>query len=169
MKASSYLRKPGTAGTAVLKARASSKPGESKKLLTELEDSLKPDLSLLYKDPKGLIHLLPESAPDISLSGFTMPGIMAFDASPKNKRIIPHHQLFKAAPYCFRYQLDLSEYPDMALSYIKGMELNLSDLDISAIPNKVYVPVKYKGCVLGGGRIDRDRLKNLYPKGLRYL
>ena len=57
----------------------------------------------------------------------------------------------------------------MALSYIKGMELDLGSLDISGIPNKVYLPVIYEGFVLGGGRIDRTRLKNLYPKGLRYL
>lgn len=165
----SYLRKSGSAVTAEQKKKPAAPSQELKKILSEFNESLELDPSLLYCDQKSQIHLLPESLTPISFNGFTMPGVMAFDASPKNKRIIPHHQLFKAASGCFRYRLDLSEHPDMAMAYIKGMELSLSELDISDIPNKVYVPVMYKGFSLGGGRIDRDRLKNLYPKGLRYL
>ena len=162
----SYLRKDGVPTLSSLPA-FNYKQSELKKLISELGDSIDLDPSLLFKDRKGAVHLLPARAPLLPPSGFTMPGIMAFEISDKSKRIIPHHQLFKAAAGSFRYRLDLSDHRDMALAYINGMELNLSSLDISGIPNRVFLPVMYKGYVLGGGRIDRDRLKNLYPKGLR--
>ena len=164
----SYLRKEGELTSSDIpsaKALNSKLPKE----LSELEESLTLDPKYLSTDAKGLIHYFPRGIPHFSLSGFTMPGILAFDTTAKNKRLIPHHQLFKAAPGLFKYRLDISDRPDMALSYLKGMELNLGALDTGSIPSKVFLPVIYKGFVLGGGRTDRDRLKNLYPKGLRYL
>ncbi len=165
----SYLRKSGEQAASPSGVKVTHNDHGIRQLLSELDESLCIDHELCIKDPKGNIRLIPAAASALALSGFTLPGIPVIDAAGSNKRLIPHHHFFKAAAGSFRYRLDISQRPDMALSYIKGLELDLSTLDMSGIPNKVFLPVIYKGYVLGGGRIDRSRLKNLYPKGLRYL
>ncbi len=77
----SYLRKAGDPASFVSETRPVKTVGLSKKLLSELEDSLDTDIASFSQDSKGFIRLLPPQAVKLPPSGFTMPGIMAFETA----------------------------------------------------------------------------------------
>nr|MCR4584680.1 hypothetical protein [Lachnospiraceae bacterium] len=162
-----YFRKPaGEAPALISKKRPPISPN-ALKLLAALAPYVTLDKARIFEDDKHRLWLTPAGCISLPSRGITMPGVQILDPASKPDRPVPHHQLFKAGYKYFGAALDISAHPEMAAAYIKGLELDLSNLPHGQIPNKAYVPVMYRGFCLGGGRTDRDRLKNLYPKGLR--
>ncbi len=79
--------------------------------------------------------------------------------SIKNKRFEPNHWVFMAFGELFKNRIELDE--EMQKKYLHGEELTYN------CGTKGYGVVTYHGYSLGGVRIVQDKLKNLYPKGLR--
>ena len=74
-------------------------------------------------------------------------------------RFEPSHNMFMALADKFKYKIELNEYE--LKKYMHGEELST---DISA---KGYGVVIVGGFAVGGVKIVQNRLKNLYPRGLR--
>jgi len=71
----------------------------------------------------------------------------------------PHHQLFSALGVYSKFKYELSE--NEAKKYVHGEELGIEN------GHSAYYTVTYLGAALGGAKCVQNRLKNLYPKGLR--
>ena len=80
-------------------------------------------------------------------------------AKIENKRLVIHHQLFKAYGNEMINKLDLNENDERVKKYAMGQEIETS--------LKGYVCVMVDGVPLGGGKASQGVLKNYYPKGLR--
>lgn len=107
----------------------------------------------------GKYFILPEAElPE--LRGILRTGVMLGEL--QGKRIEPHHALFMAhgASECRRY-IDLANNSDEVYRYMRGEELDCSE--------KGYTAVCVEGIVLGFGKSSGGKLKNKYPKGLRFL
>lgn len=79
-------------------------------------------------------------------------------------RLVPHHQLFSAYGCDFKNRVELDSTDPRVTDYIKGMEIDVSDLpDLS----DGYAALMVDGCALGGVKVSGGRAKNHYPKGLR--
>lgn len=76
-------------------------------------------------------------------------------------RFVPSHFMYRANSlinkYKYEYELNDEEYQ----SFIKGLELKVTDL------NNEYYHLIYKGYSVGFGKVSNNTLKNKYPKGLR--
>ncbi len=78
----------------------------------------------------------------------------------EKRRLLPHHQLFKALGTRFYRKLELQpDDPRLAL-YLSGAELPCELPDGWAV-------VTVCGCTLGGIKVSHGTAKNHYPKGLR--
>lgn len=80
--------------------------------------------------------------------------------SVQKDRFEPNHALFIAFDKDFKIRIELSD--EDARKYLHGEELLLSEN-----LGKGYGVVTKNGLALGGVKIVQNRLKNLYPKGLR--
>lgn len=74
-------------------------------------------------------------------------------------RFEPNHSMFMAYSDLFKTKIELQD--DELKKYLHGEEL------ISAVCGKGYAVVTKNGYPLGGVKIVGNRLRNLYPKGLR--
>lgn len=79
-----------------------------------------------------------------------------------NSRFVPHHQFVKAYGICFKNQCILSISDERLYCYLKGEEIEASVSD-------GYGVIIVDGYPLGLFKAKNNRLKNHYPKGLRYL
>ena len=74
-------------------------------------------------------------------------------------RFEPNHSIFMAYPVLFKHKIELLD-AEMK-KYLHGEEL------ISSENRKGYGVVTKNGFAIGGVKLVGNRLKNLYPKGLR--
>ena len=74
-------------------------------------------------------------------------------------RFEPSHNMFMALADKFKYKIELTE--DELKKYMHGEELSTN------INAKGYGVVTVGGFAVGGVKIVQNRLKNLYPRGLR--
>ena len=74
-------------------------------------------------------------------------------------RFEPSHTLFMACPEMFKLKIELDEQE--LKRYLHGEELNKD------IGQNLFAVVTHGGFPLGGVKVVANRLKNLYPKGLR--
>lgn len=74
-------------------------------------------------------------------------------------RFVPNHSCFMALPDLFKTKFELSD--DLLKKYLHGEELEFNG------NAKGYAVVTKNGYAIGGVKISGNRLKNLYPKGLR--
>ncbi len=79
--------------------------------------------------------------------------------SVSNERFEPNHSLFMAFGESFKQKIELNDSD--VKKYLHGEEL------VCENANKGYGVVTKNGLVLGGVKIVGNRLKNMYPKGLR--
>ncbi len=78
-----------------------------------------------------------------------------------NSRFVPHHQFVKAYGNHFKNQCHLSLFDDRLCHYLKGEE-------VEAFVDDGYGVIMVDGYPLGLYKAKNHRLKNHYPKGLRY-
>lgn len=79
----------------------------------------------------------------------------------ENNRFIPHHQFVKAYGEYFKNACDLKWKDPRIISYLKGEEIEADVKD-------GYGVILVDGYPLGLFKAKNHRLKNHYPKGLRY-
>jgi len=117
-----------------------------------------PKKQLSYRG--GTVRLCPECP--LPEYGVLMHGVCVGEVV--KGRLVPHHQLFSAYGSEFKNKLCLSSNDPRVAEYIKGMEIDVSDIpEIS----DGYMPLMVDGCALGGVKISGGKAKNHYPKGLR--
>ena len=134
------------------------------KLLKAVKESL---LAILKKLPSGNIsliqdkvYILPEDYPHEIKLPVIRAGILAGEL--RKGRFEPSHSLFAALPEtAFNRTLDLTDDEEGLSDYLQGMEIDCSG-------ENGYTAVCFNGLVLGFGKCSSGRLKNKYPKGLRY-
>lgn len=107
-----------------------------------------------------LVLILPDELPELTGLGVLRAGL-AFGEIQKN-RIEPHHAAFMAAKKddcvsCINFSQDSSEL----MKYLHGEEIECD--------NSGYTAVCAEGITVGFGKSSAGKLKNRYPKGLRYL
>ena len=106
------------------------------------------------------VMILPKALPSIKGINVLRAGVVLGEVL-KN-RIEPHHSLYMAlrADEC-KECLDLELDDPRLIKYLHGEEI---DCD-----NNSFTAVAVKGMTVGFGKASGGRLKNRYPKGLRYL
>ena len=117
-----------------------------------------PNKQLTYKG--GMVRLCPDCpTPEYNV---LMRGVCVGEVV--KGRLVPHHQLFSAYGSDFKNKIALASTDSRVADYIKGMEIDISDLpDVS----DGYAALMVDGCALGGVKVSGGRAKNHYPKGLR--
>ena len=121
-----------------------------------LEDALLPGGDLtLCKLKNGQIAAadFPVPAENVFAAGVTL-------GTVEKKRLIPHHQLFKALGGRFLRNIELEIDDERVRKYLSGGEIPCDCGDGWAV-------VTLHGCVLGGAKVSSGVAKNHYPKGLR--
>lgn len=78
----------------------------------------------------------------------------------ENRRLLPHHQLFKALGTQFYRILELRPDDPRLPAYLSGAEIPCDLQD-------GWAAVTVCGCTLGGAKVSHGVAKNHYPKGLR--
>ena len=117
-----------------------------------------PNKQLTYKG--GMVRLCPDCP--IPEYNVLMRGVCVGEVV--KGRLVPHHQLFSAYGRDFKNKIELASTDTRVADYIKGMEIDISDLhDVS----DGYAVITVDGCALGGVKVSGGRAKNHYPKGLR--
>ncbi len=117
-----------------------------------------PNKQLTYKS--GMVRLCPDCP--IPEYNVLMRGVCVGEVA--KGRLVPHHQLFSAYGCDFKNKIELTSTDTRVAEYIKGMEIDISDLpDVS----DGYAALMVDGCALGGVKVSGGRAKNHYPKGLR--
>lgn len=137
---------------------------EEREALKVAQDFLKnhlmkmPNKQLTYKG--GMVRLCPDCpTPEYNV---LMRGVCVGEVV--KGRLVPHHQLFSAYGCDFKNKVELDSTDPRVADYIKGMEIDISDLpDLS----DGYAALMVDGCALGGVKVSGGRAKNHYPKGLR--
>jgi len=77
-------------------------------------------------------------------------------------RFEPHHNLFMAYYEDFKTRIELSS--ENLKKYLHGEEIMC---DIAPLNSGIYVVLTYNNLPIGGGKLVGNRIKNLYPKGMR--
>lgn len=77
-------------------------------------------------------------------------------------RFEPHHNLFMALDKNFKTKIELSD--ENLSKFLHGEEVMA---DITPQNKSVYVVLTKNGMPIGGGKLVGNRIKNLYPKGMR--
>ncbi len=103
----------------------------------------------------------------MAAADFPVPGENVFSAgvtlgTVEKRRLIPHHQLFKALGSRFYRQIRLQPDDERLTQYLSGAEITCDCPD-------GWAAVSVCGCTLGGAKVSGGIAKNHYPKGLRLL
>ena len=107
------------------------------------------------------VFFLPALYPDNTGLGVMRAGVFAGEW--KKNRLEPAHALFMAfLPSQYRRVLNLSLSDVRVTDYLQGLEIDCGTLN-------GYAAVAVDGYILGFGKCSGGRLKNKYPKGLRYV
>ena len=107
------------------------------------------------------VFFLPALYPDNTGLGVMRAGVFAGEW--KKNRLEPAHALFMAfLPSQYRRALNLSLSDVRVTDYLQGLEIDCGTLN-------GYAAVAVDGYILGFGKCSGGRLKNKYPKGLRYV
>lgn len=122
--------------------------------------------SIFKDEPFGIpavfgnnVVLLPEELPDLSKLGVLRAGVPLGEI--KKNRIEPHHGLFMAQlPENTRSVIDFTNDSPELRKYLSGEEIDS--------PYKGFTMVSVDGISIGFGKTSGEKLKNRYPKGLRY-
>ena len=137
---------------------------EERDALNVAQDFLKkhlikmPNKQLTYKG--GMVRLCPNCpTPEYNV---LMRGVCVGEIV--KGRLVPHHQLFSAYGGDFKNKVELDSTDPRVAEYIKGMEIDISDLPDTS---DGYAALMVDGCALGGVKVSGGRAKNHYPKGLR--
>ena len=114
----------------------------------------------------GNLHAIGEYVyltPDIRLPdhGVVAAGVCVGEAV--KGRFLPHHQLFSAYGKDFALKLELSSREERAQRYLRGEEIECSELGDA----KGYCAVLIDSVAVGGAKVSLKVAKNHYPKGLR--
>ena len=109
----------------------------------------------LYLKPSELDEKVQTAIDDLKLISI---GVKL--GSIEKGRFEPNHNIFMALYDDFKEKIELSE--DELKKYLHGEELN-KNVEIS----KGFAVVTYNGYAIGGVKVVGNRLKNLYPRGLR--
>ena len=123
-----------------------------------LEDALVPggDLTLCkLKNGQIAAANFPVPAENVFAVGITL-------GTVEKRRLVPHHQLFKALGSRFLRKIELGIGDERVRKYLSGGEI-LCDCDCG----DGWAVVTLCGCVLGGAKVSGRVAKNHYPKGLR--
>ena len=106
------------------------------------------------------VMILPKDLPNLKGINILRAGVVMGEIL-KN-RIEPHHSLYMAlrAEEC-RQCIDFSQDDPQLLKYLHGEEI---DCDFNS-----FTAVAVNGMTVGFGKASGGRLKNRYPKGLRYI
>ncbi len=106
------------------------------------------------------VMILPKDLPNLKGINILRAGVVLGEIL-KN-RIEPHHSLYMAlkADEC-KQCLDLQSEDPQLLKYLHGEEI---DCDFNS-----FTAVAVNGMTVGFGKASGGRLKNRYPKGLRYI
>lgn len=108
---------------------------------------------------KDKIYLLPKDLPNLKGLNVLRAGVL-FGETVKN-RIEPHHHFFMASSIDDIYNtINLDINSDELISFLRGEEIEAD--------TKGYTAVCVNGITIGFGKASNGRLKNKYPKGLRY-
>ena len=121
-----------------------------------LEDALLPggDLTLCkLKNGQIVAADFPVPAENVFAAGVTLGAV-------EKRRLVPHHQLFKALGSRFLRKIELEIGDERMRKYLSGGEIPCDCGDGWAV-------VTVAGCVLGGAKVSSGIAKNHYPKGLR--
>ncbi len=108
---------------------------------------------------KDRLIILPNDLPELKGLGVIRAGVELGEI--KGKRVEPSHALFMAQSTnnCKSY-INLSVDDERLLSYLKGEEIDCEQ--------NGYTAVATEHIILGFGKASSGRLKNKYPKGLRF-
>ena len=108
---------------------------------------------------KDKIYLLPKDLPNLKGLNILRAGVL-FGETVKN-RIEPHHHFFMASSVNDIYNtIDLDINSDELVRFLRGEEIEAD--------TKGYTAVCVNGITIGFGKASNGKLKNKYPKGLRY-
>lgn len=108
---------------------------------------------------KDKIYLLPKDLPNLKGLNVLRAGVL-FGETVKN-RIEPHHHFFMASSIDDIYNtINFDINSDELISFLRGEEIEAD--------TKGYTAVCVNGITIGFGKASNGRLKNKYPKGLRY-
>ncbi len=108
---------------------------------------------------KDKIYLLPDGLPNLKGITVLRSGVL-FGEIIKN-RIEPHHHFFMASSMDdLKNSINLDVNSDELLRFLHGEEIEAD--------TKGYTAVCVNGITVGFGKASNGRLKNKYPKGLRY-
>ena len=130
--------------------------GELDAVTAFLEDALLPggDLTLCkLKNGQIVAADFPVPSENIFAAGVTL-------GTVEKKRLVPHHQLFKALGGRFLRKIELGIDDPRVRKYLSGGEIPCDCED-------GWAAVTLCGCVLGGAKVSGGVAKNHYPKGLR--
>lgn len=137
--------------------------GEWDAVTAFLEDTLLPGGDLTLCKLKG--GSASGAAGRIAAADFPVPAENVFAAGVtlgtiEKRRLVPHHQLFKALGSRFLRKIQLELGDERVRKYLSGGEIPCDCGDGWAV-------VTVAGCVLGGAKVSGGVAKNHYPKGLR--
>ncbi len=108
---------------------------------------------------KDKIYLLPKDLPNLKGLNVLRAGVL-FGEIIKN-RVEPHHHFFMASSMDdLTNTINLDINSDELLHFLRGEEIEAD--------TKGYTAVCVNGITIGFGKASNGRLKNKYPKGLRY-
>ncbi len=108
---------------------------------------------------KDKIYLLPKDLPNLKGLNVLRAGVL-FGEIIKN-RVEPHHHFFMASSMDgLTNTINLDINSDELLHFLRGEEIETD--------TKGYTAVCVNGITIGFGKASNGRLKNKYPKGLRY-
>ncbi len=108
---------------------------------------------------KDKIYLLPDNLPNLRGISVLRSGVL-FGEIIKN-RIEPHHHFFMVSKKeDLKNFVDLDINSEELLKFLRGEEIEAD--------TKGYTAVCVNGITIGFGKASNGRLKNKYPKGLRY-
>lgn len=130
--------------------------GEPDAVTAFLEDTLLScgDLTLCkLRNGQIVAADFPVPAENVFAAGVTL-------GTVEKRRLVPHHQLFKALGSRFLRKIELEYGDERVWKYLSGGEIPC-DCDSG------WAVVTLCGCVLGGAKVTSGVAKNHYPKGLR--
>lgn len=143
-------------GESSLKYNSVAKSNNVKIDLLESLTSKKWDNITVAKDK---FYLLPKNLPNLKGLNVLRAGVL-FGETVKN-RVEPHHHFFMASTMeDLTNIVNLDINSDELIRFLRGEEIEAN--------TKGYTAVCVNGITIGFGKASNGRLKNKYPKGLRY-
>lgn len=128
-----------------------------------LDDILKNNNFKNIEIVKDNIYSMPfskSSLPDFKNLGVLRAGVKIGEI--KNKRIEPHHHLFRVVKKeDVKRCVNLSENDERLIKFLHGEEIDINE------DFKGYTLVSFNNMSLGFGKASNYKLKNKYPKGMR--